>query len=103
MDLAFYERLLGEDVFFVPCVWETKTPVVTYKDRPFESTKSAAYRAVFEVSPVNIAVYLGKASSGLCAIDFDKDEDLAAFVAANPKLASSLRSRACRGAQIWMR
>jgi len=57
--------LLGEDVFFVPCEWETKRPLVTYVERPFEGTKTAAYRALFEVQDVNVAVYLGKASSGL--------------------------------------
>jgi putative DNA primase/helicase len=95
--------LLGEDVFFVPCAWGTKTPLVTYKERPFEATKSPAYRAVFEASEVNIAVYLGVASGGLCAIDFDRDEDLNAFLASNPKLGESLRSRASRGAQVWLR
>ena len=30
---------------------------------------------IFEVQEVNVAVYLGKASEGLCAIDFDRAED----------------------------
>src|SRR3954454_18781033 len=41
-----------------------KTPMVTYKQRPFETTKSASYRAIFELSEVNVAVYLGKLSEG---------------------------------------
>ena len=89
--------LLGEDAFLVPCQWGTKKPVVTYVERPFEGTKSSAYRALFDSEPRNIAVYLGKASGGLCAIDFDADEDLAAFLAANPKLARTTRSRGSRG------
>jgi hypothetical protein len=101
--LQSVEALLGEDEFFVPCAWGTKTPLVTYKERPFEATKSPAYQAVFEASDVNIAVYLGNASGGLCAIDFDRDEDLNTFLAVNPKLAESLRSRASRGAQLWLR
>lgn len=68
--------LLGDDVFFVPCECGTKKPLVTYVERPFEATKTQAYRALFEVQDVNLAVYLGKASGGLCAIDFDRDEDL---------------------------
>lgn len=32
--------LLGPDVFFVPCEWGTKKPLVTYVERPFEETKS---------------------------------------------------------------
>ena len=85
--LQRFTARLGEDVFFVPCEWGTKKPLVTYVERPFEGTKTPAYRALFEVEPANIAVYLGKASGGLCAIDFDADEDLAAFLAVNPKLA----------------
>src|SRR4030095_16391886 len=103
MDLAPLEELLCEDVFFVPCEWSTKKPLVTYVERPFESTKTEAYRAVFSVQDVNVAVYLGKASGGLCAIDFDKDEDLAAFVALNPKLANTKRSRGSRGGMVWLR
>src|SRR5512141_1148459 len=95
--LGRFTPLLGEDAFFVPCEWGTKKPLVTYVERPFEGTKSEAYRALFEVQEVNIAVYLGKASGGLCAIDFDRDEDLAAFLAVNPKLAETLRSRGSRG------
>jgi len=32
--------LLGEEVFFVPCEWRTKMPLVTYLERPFGVTKS---------------------------------------------------------------
>src|SRR5215475_12645354 len=91
------EKLLGSDVLLVPCEWGTKKPLVTYVERPFEGTKSPAYLALFENEPRNIAVYLGKASGGLCAIDFDADEDLAAFLAVNPKLAVTTRSRGSRG------
>lgn len=55
--------LIGENVFFVPCEWGTKKPLVTYVERPFEATRTAAYRALFEVQEVNVAVYLGKASA----------------------------------------
>jgi P4 family phage/plasmid primase-like protien len=103
MDLAFFEKLLGSDVFFVPCEWGTKRPLVTYVERPFEGTKSGAYRALFTAEATNVAVYLGKASGGLCAIDFDKDEDLSAFLALNPKLAGTTRSRGSRGAMLWIR
>jgi phage/plasmid-associated DNA primase len=98
-----FEALLGDDVFFVPCEWGTKKPLVTYTDRPFESTRSDAYRAVLNGSETNIAVYLGKASGGLCAIDFDRDEDMTAFLAVNPKLAATTRSRGSRGGMVWLR
>ena len=94
---------LGDDVFFVPCERGTKKPLLTYVERPFESTKTDAYRAVFAETKSNIAVYLGKASGGLCAIDFDTDEDLAAFLAVNPKLETTTRSRGSRGGMLWLR
>lgn len=97
------ESLLGEQAFLVPCEWGTKKPLLTYVERPFEATKTVPYRAVFEVQDVNIAVYLGKASSGLCAIDFDRDEDVQAFLAVNPGLANTTRSRGSRGAMLWVR
>src|SRR5512138_1326012 len=103
MALELLTALLGDDVFFVPCEWGTKRPLVTYVERPFEGTKTPAYRALFEVEPTNIAVYLGKASGGLCAIDFDADEDLVAFLAVNPKLAGTTRSRGSRGGMVWLR
>ncbi len=101
--LERFTALLGEDVFFVPCEWGTKAPLLTYVERPFEGTKTPAYKALFEVEPTNIAVYLGKASGGLCAIDFDSDEDLTAFLALNPKLGETTRSRGSRGGMLWLR
>lgn len=97
------ETLLGSDVFFVPCAWGTKVPLLTYVERPFAGTKTEAYRAVFDAERTNIAVYLGQASGGLCAIDFDAGEDLAAFLAINPALANTTRSRGCRGGMVWLR
>ncbi len=76
---------------------------MTYVDRDFTSTKRGDYKEVFQIKQANIAVYLGKASGGLCAIDFDADEDLDLFLSLNPKLAKSTRSRACRGGMVWAR
>ncbi len=101
--LEHFTALLGEDVFFVPCAWGTKEPLVTYVERPFAGTKTPAYRAVFDATETNIAVYLGKASGGLCAIDCDADEDMAAFLAANPALANTTHSRGSRGGMLWVR
>lgn len=101
--LQRFTALLGEGVYFVPCEWGTKAPLVTYVERPFEGTKSEAYRAIFDAEPTNVAVYLGKSSGGLCAIDFDADEDLAAFLELNPALAATTRSRGSRGGMVWLR
>lgn len=101
--LQTIEQLLGTGTFIVPCEWGTKQPLVTYTERPFEATQSEAYRAVLDQPEVNLAVYLGKASGGLCAIDFDADADLAAFLALNPTLATTTRSRGSRGGMVWLR
>src|SRR5262245_55543976 len=99
--LERFTALLGDDVFFVPCEWGTKRPLVTYVERPKEKNQSEAYRRLF--NGANISVYLGAASGGLCSIDFDSDEDLAAFLALNPKLANTTQSRGSRGGMLWIR
>ena len=98
-----FSALLGDDVFFVPCIWGTKMPAVTYTQRPFEATQTPAYRSALASGEFNIAVYLGQMSGGLCALDFDKDEDLAAFLAINQNLANTTRSRGSRGGMVWFR
>lgn len=95
--------LLGADAFLVPCLRGTKIPAVTYTQRPFEATLTPAYRYALASGEFNIAVYLGEMSAGLCALDFDRDEDLAAFLAVNPPLAATTRSRGSRGGMVWFR
>jgi hypothetical protein len=51
----------------------------------------------------NIGVALGKVSDGLVTIDLDDDSYANAFLAANPMLADTLRTRASRGCNIWLR
>jgi P4 family phage/plasmid primase-like protien len=101
--LEKFESLLGTDTFFVPCISGTKMPAVTYTQRPFEATQTPAYRYALASGEFNIAVYLGQMSGGLCALDFDQDEDLAAFLAVNPVLATTTRSRGSRGGMVWLR
>jgi len=101
--LAKVMGLLGPEAFLVPCHRGTKIPAVTYTQRPFEGTKTPAYLALLASGEFNIAVYLGQMSGGLCALDFDKDEDLVAFLAVNPALAATTRSRGSRGGMVWLR
>ncbi len=51
----------------------------------------------------NIGVALGDVSNGLVTIDFDDDSYLTAFLNANPLLNNTLRTRAVRGCNIWLR
>jgi len=101
--LDTFTELLGSDVYFVPCEWGTKRPLHTYVERPFAGTQTEAYQTTLRADQTNLAVYLGQASNRLCAIDFDADADLAAFLALNPALANTTRSRGSRGGMLWIR
>jgi hypothetical protein len=60
-----------------------------------------SYFATFGSS--NIAVVVGSASSGICSIDVDNDDDLVAFLDLNPRLREALQTRRVRGGNIWLR
>ena len=51
----------------------------------------------------NIAVLTGAPSGGLCSIDIDDDEAVEPFLALNPMLRETLRSRGRRGCNVWVR
>ena len=51
----------------------------------------------------NIGVALGTVSNGLVTIDLDQGGYVDAFLAANPLLRSTLRTRGSRGCNIWVR
>jgi Bifunctional DNA primase/polymerase, N-terminal len=61
-----------------------------------------SYLAKLE-SAGNIGVALGVVSNGLITIDLDQDSHAEALLAANPLLANTLRTRAARGCNIWVR
>lgn len=67
-----------------------------------ERMKDPTYLKELEASP-NIAVLLGSASDNLCSIDVDGDDDFKSFLALNPKLKCTLRSRGSRGGNAWIR
>jgi len=62
--LARLEALLGEDVFFVPCEWRTKKPLVTYVQRPFEGTKTREPESEVCVRCVRTAGFFVLAANG---------------------------------------
>src|SRR5262249_35979583 len=51
----------------------------------------------------NIGVALGQVSNKLVTIDLDQDSYVDAFLAANPLLEQTLRTRAARGCNVWVR
>ena len=85
--LAEVAARVGEDAFLVPCEWGTKKPLVTYVERPFEGTKSPAYRAMFEAEPTNIAVYWGVRQLFWISTDEDGGQNAAVLISNNPPSA----------------
>ena len=51
----------------------------------------------------NIGVALGRVSEGLVSIDLDQSSYVDAFLEANPLLRNTLRTKARRGCNIWVR
>jgi P4 family phage/plasmid primase-like protien len=79
----------------------TGWPKLTYKD-----TQKAEYQRMLEHTIKqggNIGVLLGPASGYLFTIDVDDDQLAEEFLAHNPTLAQTLRSRGRRGFQLWVR
>lgn len=95
------EGWLGTPLFLVPQEPGTKMPMVKYTQETMESTRREVYRAMLEHG--NVAVRLGEWSGGLCAIDFDDEGSLEAFLRVNPVLQGSARWKGKRGAQIGVR
>jgi hypothetical protein len=60
------------------------------------------YLAKFD-GDCNIGVALGAVSNGLVSIDLDEDRYVDCLLEANPLLATTLRTRASRGCNIWLR
>jgi hypothetical protein len=51
----------------------------------------------------NLGIVLGPASYDLVAIDIDEDHYVTSFLGLNPALRETLRTRAKRGCQLWLR
>lgn len=58
-------------------------------------------RYLYKLSQGNIGVVQGQASGGIASIDIDCDGDDEEFLALNPDLQKTLRSRGARGCNIW--
>ncbi|MEN9574807.1 MAG: hypothetical protein RL514_2662 [Verrucomicrobiota bacterium] len=67
---------------------------------PMSKMRDAAY--LQSLLAGNIGVLLGEPASGLCSIDLDTDEFADEFLALNPKLSGTLRTRGARGCNVWM-
>ena len=95
--------LLGGDVVLLPCDKGVKGP----RGTSWQKTTIAKMRDPKYIRQLDraggIAVLLGAASGGLCSVDIDDDDSVEPFLALNPDLAATLRSRGRRGCNLWVR
>ncbi len=105
--LQHLAKLLGPQTVFLPVPPGSKNPGQgKWQQTTFEQTKRAVYQAKLQVAASrggNIGCLLGPASDDLVSTDFDTDSAADAFLADNPPMTNTLRSRGARGCQIWMR
>jgi len=94
------QAILGE-VVLIPIRAGTKRPAVKHwQERTRADMKDPAYLRLF--AGKNIGVLLGKASGGLCTIDIDQDPEVEPFLANNPRLRNTTRTKRVRGCNIWI-
>lgn len=94
-------ELLGPRVVFLPC--SGKRPVLpSWQKFTVEIMNDASYIRRLNAAQ-NIGVLLGTASDGLCVADFDVDGADDEFLAFNPILTDTLRTRGRRGSSFWIR
>jgi hypothetical protein len=94
-------KLLGEPVLLLSWPAGVKATKKKWGHLTVEDMKRPAYLA--QLAHGNIGVAVGEKSGGLCSIDIDGDEYVAAFDAANPALQATLRSIGSRGCNVWLR
>src|SRR5262245_65439742 len=72
-----------------------------WKHLKLDSMSDPIYLTQLETG--NIGVAQGNVSKGLCSIDLDVDAEIDSFLALNPKLRTTLRSKGERGCNVWFR
>jgi Bifunctional DNA primase/polymerase, N-terminal. len=100
--IAKLQRLLGNDVLYLP--WPLGKKGTKRKWKGFTSARMSdpKYLKLFTKN-INIGIAQGTISNGVCSIDIDDNDEVEGFIALNPKLANSLRSKGARGCNIWFR
>lgn len=93
--------LLGHDVLMLSWPNGSKGTHQKWGHLTIESMSDPEYLATLRTG--NIGVALGERSGGLCTIDIDRDEEVEPFLALNPNLSKTLRTRGNRGCNLWFR
>jgi P4 family phage/plasmid primase-like protien len=94
-------------VVLLPVGLKSKTPVAqAWQKVSYADSRASAYQAELRRAIQrggNIGVVLGPSSNGLAAIDIDCDALVPQFLALNPALADTTRTRGKRGCQFFLR
>ena len=94
--------LLGSEAVLLPVPYKKKgCRKSEWQKTSWKDTQTTGWQR--ELNKGNIAVLTGQPSNGVVAIDFDSDESLKEFLALNPDLTESTRTKGNRGAVIWIR
>jgi hypothetical protein len=101
-------HLLGDRTVLLPVPLGKKYPAgwASWQNISFDDTRTSEYRAYLLEAAYrggNIGVLLGPASTELSTIDIDKDGLIAPWLALNPGMAKTTRSRGRNGCQFWFR
>jgi hypothetical protein len=100
--VRFVRELVGMKAVLLPVAKGQKRPTLPdWQNVTIDWMDDAGYLAQLESG--NIGVLLGSPSNSLCAIDIDDDTAVEPFLALNPALRNTLRTKGARGAQIWIR
>ena len=99
--VAGLRKLLGNDVLLLP--WPPGCKGTRRRWGHFTLAKMEDAKFLRRLEQGNIGVALGSNSGGVCSIDLDSNAWVDTFLAANPALQRSLRTRGARGCNLWVR
>ena len=94
--------LLGPQALLIACRKRTKQPTTKWRHLTIADMSDSAHLSRLNRA-TNIGVVLGSVSGGLCSIDIDDDDMVEPFLQRNPMLTNTLRTRAARGCNFWVR
>ena len=100
-DILDLRQQLGDDVLLLPWPLGKKAGKRRWKHLSGAAMDDPAY--LRKLVGGNIGVALGRVSGGLCSLDIDSDDDMAAFLKENPVIGNTLHSRGSRGGHLWWR
>jgi P4 family phage/plasmid primase-like protien len=93
---------LGADAVLLPLLPGRKGCVLPgWTKITWAATQTPAYQS--ELAAGDLAVLLGNQGNGICTLDLDDDKAVDEFLALNPKLVGTLRTRGARGCNLWFR